>query len=94
MKFTYIEVWRHPDNDEKWIATAQGDVGSYTMSSDYPLAYFSPQRWEYLFKFEGRTYIATVVSHEPFTREESLNIAALIIEGKGLKKWQVDLTEI
>ncbi len=89
-KTVYIEVWQNEDCGG-WSATAQGDVQVQFSTSDYPLAYFRKDRWDYWFKLEGKYADAIVCSREAIKRSDAICIASRIISGKGLRVWRVDL---
>jgi hypothetical protein len=89
-KNVYIEVWRSRDEKGHWIATAQGDL-QIKQTSEYPLSWFAKSGWDYWYKIEGKAYTAVVCSNDVFSREECIGIAALIISGKGLKRWEIEL---
>lgn len=86
-----IEVWRSPDG-EHWLAECEKREHCKFSSWEYAKRHFSRENWRYWFGFEGKTATAIVVSHEAFERKEALYIAGLIISGKGVKAWKIDLT--
>jgi len=90
----YIEVWRNPEDASKWIANVQGDVGRSIKTGDYPVWWFNQSNWNYWFKFTGKKKTAIVCSNDAFTRIECIQIAAMIVEGKGLRVWEIDLSTL
>lgn len=89
-KQVYIEVWQNGDEKGHWIATAQGDL-QIKATSEYPLSWFAKEGWYSWYKIEGKYYTAIVCSRDVFTRNECVGIAAIIISGKGLRRWEIEL---
>jgi hypothetical protein len=89
-KQVYIEVWQNGDDKGHWIATAQGDL-PMKPTSEYPLSWFAKDGWYSWYKIDGKSYCIIVCSRDVFSRQECIAIAALIISGKGLKQWEIEL---
>lgn len=85
----YIEVWTHPDG-VNWLAEMQ----EANLPEQYPhfdAAWWSKSRWNYWQLIIGKTARVVVVSREAFTREECVRIAGLIVNGAGVKAWEINL---
>lgn len=56
------------------------------------IGYYDSSRWDYWYKFEGRKIDAIVVSNDDYTRGQALEIASMIINQRGIKRWSIDLS--
>ena len=88
-----IEVWRNPDG-EKWIAECTTKEQCKFSSWWYAQSYYCKAGWPYWYRFDGKSAVAIVACGDLFTRGEALEISGLVISGKGVKAWSINLTEI
>lgn len=85
----YIEAWRNHYDGEHWLAEVR-DTDSL-QEYNHPVSWYQSPHWDYKFIFRGKKAIVTFVSQDAFTRDEALAVSLLIVEGKGVKAWRIDL---
>jgi len=85
----YIEAWRNRYDGEHWLAEVRDE--RVLREFDNPQSWYTSPFWDYKYTFRGRKAIVTFVSREAFTRDEALAISLLIVEGRGVKAWRIEL---
>jgi len=89
-KQVYIEVWRNPGDDKYWIADVVGlspEMDTGTMPRDW----FNRNYWAYWYHFIGKTADVVICSNDTFTYDECRGISDMIVNQKGLKRWEINL---
>jgi len=89
-RLVYIEAWRDNYDDHNWRATITDT--EEPKEWDYPASWFNSPHWNYKYTFNGKKAFVTFCSNDVFSREEALGISLLIVEGKGVKAWRIELS--
>ena len=89
-KQVYIEVWRNPNDPKYWIADCVG-LSTSMDTGTMPRDWFNRNYWPYWYHFIGKTADVVMCSQDDFSYRECLAISALILEGKGVKRWELNL---
>lgn len=85
----YIEAWRSRYDGEHWMAEVRDERN--LKGYENPASWYTSPYWDYKFTFYGKKAFVTFCSWDAFTRDEALAISLLIVEGKGVKAWRIDL---
>jgi len=85
----FIEAWRNHYDGEHWLAEVRDS--NHPNEFDNPVGWYQSPTWEYKYSFSGKKANVLFVSRETFSRDEALAIALLIVEGKGVKAWRIEL---
>jgi len=85
----YIEAWRNRYDEEHWLAEVRDERN--IQDYNHPQSWYTEGEWDYKYVFVGKKAIVTFVTEDVFTRDEALAISLLIVEGRGVKAWRIDL---
>jgi hypothetical protein len=85
----YIEAWRNRYDGEHWLAEVRDERNIQEYNN--PQSWYTRTGWDYKYVFVGKKATVTFVSGDAFTRDEALAMSILIVEGRGVKAWRIDL---